>query len=312
MKNTLSKIFILLAVPFFLTFCKNENAEREVYMFTSFHEPAIDGLRLLYSYDGYKWDSIPGIFIAPEIGIQKVMRDPSIVQGSDGTFHFVWTTSWRGDLGFGYSSSKDLKNWSEQRFIPVMEYDTTTVNVWAPELYYEKEANEFYIVWASTIPYKFERGIEAEDNNHRLYYTKTTDFETFTKAELLYDPGFNSIDAVIVKREESDYVLVFKDNTRLERNLKVAFGQTPVGPYSESSEPFTPNRTEGPSVVKIGDEWVVFFDAYQENGAYYGAMTTKDFKTFTDIREKTTIPKGHKHGTVFKVKESILKELLNN
>ncbi len=299
----------MLAIIAFVS-CKTK--EKEVYLFTSFHEPATAGLRFLYSDDGYHWDSIPGFFLKPEIGKDKVMRDPSIVQGPDGTFHFVWTCSWKGDPGFGYASSKDLIHWSEQKYIPVMAYDTSTVNVWAPEIYYEDETKDFYIVWASTIPFKFEKGIEDEYNNHRLYYTKTKDFIEFTKAELLYDPGFSSIDAVIVKRGHKNYVLVFKDNTRPERDMKVAFGENPAGPYSKASAPFTPNFTEGPSVVKIGDEWLVYFDAYRE--AYYGAVSTTDFKTFTDIKEKITIPhgpQGHKHGTIFKVSEKILKQLLD-
>ena len=65
-----------------------------------------------------------------------MMRDPSITQGPDGTFHLVWTISWNGEQGFGYASSKDLIHWSEQREIKVMK-DSLTNNVWAPEVFYE-------------------------------------------------------------------------------------------------------------------------------------------------------------------------------
>lgn len=283
--------------------------DKEVYLFTSFREPATDGLRFIYSYDGYKWDSISGVFLKPEVGVQKVMRDPSIVQGPDGTFHLVWTCSWKGDPAFGYASSKDLINWSEQQHIPIMVFDTTTVNVWAPELFYDDENEDFIVVWASTIPFKFEKGIEDEYNNHRLYYTKTKDFKGFSKAELLYDPGYSSIDAVIVKKAPADYVLVFKDNTRPERNMHAAFGKTATGPYENPTEKFTVNFTEGPSVVKVGDEWLIYFDAYEKKT--YDAVSTKDFKTFTDINDKISVPEGHKHGTIFKAKESILKGLLS-
>jgi len=306
----MKKIIFLLFATVILFNCQAK--EKEVYLFTSFHEPATEGLRFLYSYDGYHWDSIPGTFLKPEIGVQKVMRDPSMVQGPDGTFHLVWTCSWKGDRGFGYASSKDLIHWSEQKHIPVMAYDTSTVNVWAPEIFYENETKEFYIVWASTVPFKFEKGEEEEYNNHRLYYTKTKDFVNFTHAELFYDPGFSSIDAQIVKRGHKDYVLVFKDNTRAERDIKVAFSKNPAGPYSKASASFTPEFTEGPSAVKVGNEWLIYFDAYR--GQYYGTVATKDFKTFTDIKDKVTIPhgpQGHKHGTIVKVSEKVLQGLLN-
>jgi hypothetical protein len=301
-------LFLFIFTAFFAS-CRTakEQNEKEVYLFTSFREPATDGLRLLYSYDGYGWDSLPGIFLKPEVGVQQLMRDPSIVAGADGTFHLVWTCSWKGDPAFGYASSNDLIAWSEQQYIPIMAFDATTINVWAPELFYDDANNDFIIVWASTVPFKFEKGIEAEDNNHRLYYTRTKDFKDFSKAELLYDPGYSSIDAVIVKRDSADYVLVFKDNTRPERNMRVAFGRAAVGPYGDPSEKFTDRLTEGPSVVRIGDEWLIYFDAYGRKS--YNAVSTKDFKTFTDINDKISIPEGHKHGTIFKAPESILKAL---
>ena len=103
----------------------------KVFISTSFHEPATEGLRFIYSRDGWNWQQIDGTWLRPEVGQQKVMRDPSIIRTPDGMFHLVWTSSWRGDRGFGYACSRDLVHWSEQRFIEVMT-DTTTVNVWAP------------------------------------------------------------------------------------------------------------------------------------------------------------------------------------
>jgi hypothetical protein len=280
---------------------------KDVYMFTGFREPADAGLRLLYSEDGYRWTDLGRTFLKPEAGSSKIMRDPSLTQGPDGTYHLVWTTGWKGDFGFGYASSKDLINWSAQRWINVMEFEPTTVNVWAPELFYDDEEKQFMIIWASTIPLRFEKGIEDENNNHRMYYTTTKNFKTFTKAELFLDPGFSVIDAVIVRRERKNYVLVLKDNTRPNRNLKVSFSDAALGPYKNVSAPFTGNFTEGPAVVKVKDRWLIYYDAYQSKS--YGAMATRDFKTFTDVTNVIDVPKGHKHGTIFKVKKKTLNKL---
>ena len=281
---------------------------RQVYMFTSFHEPADGGLRMLYSYDGYKWNDLDTVLIKPQTGNQKVMRDPSIVVGKDGTFHLVWTCSWKNDFGFGYSSSKDLINWSEQKHIQIMSHEPSTVNVWAPELFYDVDKDEFLIIWASTVPFRFPKGIEDENNNHRLYYTKTKDFKVFSEAALYYDPGYSSIDATLLKRKPNDYVLVFKDNTRPERNIKVAFGNSPVGPFANESKPFTQQFTEGPTVLKTGKDWLIYFDAYKE--FKYSAVRTNDFVSFEDISDLISVPTGHKHGTVFKVDNKVLKNLL--
>ena len=276
-------------------------------MFTSFHEPATGGLRLLYSYDGYHWTDLADSFLLPKVGTKPVMRDPSICQGPDGTFHLVWTSSWEGDKGFGYASSRDLIHWSDEQYIDVMSGEPTTVNVWAPEVFYDAPSDQFIIVWASTIPYRFPRGQEPEDNNHRLYYTTTRDFKTFSKTALFLDPGFSSIDAMIVRRDVGQYVLVFKDNTRPERDIKVAFADQAAGPYTKVSAPITEPFTEGPTTTKVGKDWLIYFDMYRKKT--FGAVKTRDFKTFTDISKEISIPAGHKHGTIFKTSRKVLNKL---
>lgn len=107
------------------------NADECVYLFTSFQNNGEKGLQFLHSKDGCTWTRVPGYFLKPRVGTGKLMRDPSLLRGPDGTFHLVWTTGWKNDQGFGYSQSKDLLHWSEQRFISVMAHEPTTVNVWA-------------------------------------------------------------------------------------------------------------------------------------------------------------------------------------
>lgn len=300
--NIKANLYLLLSLLVLTVSCS-----KKAYLFTSFNEPATEGLRMLYSDDAYHWKSFDHLFLKPEVGQQKVMRDPSMVQGPDGTFHLVWTSSWRGDKGFGYSSSKDLIHWSAQQFIPVMENEHETVNTWAPELFYDDVQKQYLIIWASTIPFRFPKGQEEEQNNHRMYYTTTTDFKTFSPAKLFLDPGFSVIDAVIVKRARADYALVLKDNTRPERDLKVAFADKPLGPYQNISAAYTKKFTEGPSVVKVKNNWLIYFDSYSDQT--YGAVRTADFKNFTDIKEEISVPAGHKHGTIIPVKRSFLNQL---
>jgi len=298
-------IKLLAAFLLVIQFC---HAEKDFYIYTSFHEPANEGLRYIYSEDGMHWDNIPGVWLKPAVGKQQVMRDPSMTRTPDGTYHLVWTSSWKGDFGFGYANSKDLINWSKEQLIPVMKEEPSTVNVWAPEIFYDDEKNEFVVVWASCVPQRFKRGREDENNNHRLYYITTKDFKTISKTKLLYDPGFSSIDATIVKRAKNDYVLVFKDNTRPNRNLKVAFATSPTGPYSEATTSFTQSYTEGPSVEKVNDDYLIYFDEYKK--FTFGAVKTKDFIHYTNISKDVSIPKGHKHGTILKVPASVVRNLL--
>ncbi len=294
----LSAILLLL----FLGSCS-----RTVYLFTSFREPAHEGLRMLYSRDGLRWKRMDTILLKPETGRQRVMRDPSLTQGPDGIFHLVWTTSWRGDRGFGYASSADLIHWSPQRMIPVMQHEPSTVNVWAPEITYDADSGRFIIIWASCIPGRFDRGIEDDSNNHRMYVTTTQDFKAFTPTKLFMDPGFSVIDAIIVKKNDTAYRLVLKDNTRPERNLRIAEGSSPMGPWTNVSAPFTGKFTEGPTLIHRRGWWIIYFDAYQERR--YGVVRTRDFKSFEDISTRTRIPEGHKHGTILEVDRRYIKAL---
>jgi hypothetical protein len=162
------------------------------------------------------------------------------------------------------------------------------------------------IIWASCIPYRFEKGIEDEFNNHRLYYTTTKDFIRFAPTRLLIDPGFSCIDAILVHRGKSDYVMVLKDNTRPNRNLKTALANRANGSWRDVSDTFSESFAEGPSAVHLSQGYIIYYDRYQQKD--FGAQLTTDFKHFKDISSQVHIPELHKHGTIIQVpKKTVLK-----
>ncbi len=190
-----------------------------------------------------------------------------------------------------------------------MDSVASTQNLWAPELFYDDVKGQYMVVYASCVPDAgFDVGIEEEKNNHRLYYVTTKDFTTFSDPKLFYEPGFSCIDATLVKRGPEDYVMVVKDNTRPNRNIKVAFAKDAEGPYTAASEPFTESFTEGPSVAKVGDEYYIYYDTYRK--FIYSAHKTSDFKTFTDVTDSISVPSGHKHGTIFRAPRSVVEKLI--
>lgn len=289
--------------------------EKEVYMFSYFKGNSEDGLHLAYSEDGYKWEALKNdtSFLTPQVGKDKLMRDPCIIKGGDGLYHMVWTVSWT-DKGIGYANSKDLINWSEQRFIPVMENEQGTRNTWAPEITYDEANKEYMIYWASTIIGKFPETQSTEDDgyNHRMYFNTTKDFKTFSKTKLLYDPGFNIIDATIQK-QDNKFVMFLKDETKkpVQKNIKIAYSDNLTGPYTKASESITGNYwAEGPTVIKIEDNWIIYFDKYTSKK--YGAIQSKDLKTWEDISDKIEFPDGTRHGSVFKIPYSNFLKLKNN
>lgn len=288
---------------------------QQVYLFSYFKNNGQDGLHLAYSHDGYKWEPLnnDSSFLHPTAGKDKLMRDPCIIRGVDGKFHMVWTVSWN-EQGIGYASSSDLITWSEQQYIPVMEHEDSAKNCWAPEITYDRGKKRYMIYWATTIPGRFISTENTGDDkyNHRMYYTTTTDFKTFSATQLLYDEGFNVIDATIQKNGNS-YVMFLKDETRNppQKNLRVATSSNLTGKYSKPSLPITGNYwAEGPTVLKIGKRWIVYFDKYTSHT--YGAVTSTDLLKWTDISHKVSFPKGARHGTVFTISSSEFQRLVNH
>ncbi len=302
--NKIMKRIIVSIIAGMLLQTGFSQAGNTVYMFSYFKDNGQDGLHLAYSTDGYRWNALnnDSAVLKPTVAKDKLMRDPCIIRGADNKFHMVWTVSWN-DGGIGYANSSDLIHWSEQQFIPVMEDEPTALNCWAPEIIYDKARKVYMIYWATTIPGRFIEGDTAGDEkyNHRLYYTTTKDFKRFNKTKLLYNEGFNVIDATIQK-ENSRYIMFLKDETKKppQKNIRIAFSNRLTGNYSKPSAPITGNFwAEGPTAIKINKNWIVYFDKYTQHS--YGAVSSANLKDWTDISDKVSFPKGTRHGTVFTV-----------
>jgi hypothetical protein len=287
--------------------------QQNVYVFSYFNNNGKDGLHLAYSTDGYKWTALNGdsSFLKPTVANDKLMRDPCIIRGVDNLFHMVWTVSWN-DKGIGYANSKDLITWSEQQFIPVMANEDSARNCWAPEITYDKKKKQYMIYWATTIAGKYQMDTAVEKGyNHRIYYVTTKDFITFSKTKLLYNKGFNVIDATIVPNGKN-YIMFLKDETRVpvQKNIKIATSKKLTKGFSNPSAPITGKYwAEGPTTLQIDNTWIVYFDKYTEHK--YGAIQSTDLKTWTDVSDKIILPKGIRHGSIFTISNHELNVLLH-
>ena len=315
-KTWINKILILII---FYSFNVNIFS-RDVYLFSYFKNNGEDGLHLAYSYNGRQWYPLnnDSSFLIPQVG-SKLMRDPSLFLAKDGTFHLVWTTGW-WDKGFGYSSSKDLINWSEQKFIPVMSHEPEAKNTWAPEIFFDNKSKKYIICWSTYIPGRFPATdstghVMSSDPlkrkmSHRIYAVTTKDFKVFSPTRLFYEPGFNVIDAAIIQKGRK-YIMFCKDETLTppQKNIRIAYADKAEGPYSKASDPITGKYwAEGPSPIFIGDTCFVYFDKYRDKK--YGAVISTDLKNWKDISDELVFPSGIRHGTVLKVPENILLKLL--
>jgi len=297
----------------FLTF--QSKGQKQVYLFSYFTDNGQDGLHLAYSKDGLNWEALKEgkSWVTPTVGTDKLMRDPFILQGKDGIFHMVWTSSWK-ERQIGYASSKDLVNWSEQKAIPVMAHEPTAKNCWAPEMVYDPQNKNYIIFWATTIPGHHTDVASSESEkglNHRIYCTTTSDFQSFSPTKLFFNPDFSVIDATILQKGKAFYMFLKNENPNPpEKNIRLTKSENASGPYPiEVSAPITGKYwAEGPTALEVNDFVYVYFDKYTEHK--YGAVRSKNMKDWEDVSDKVTFPDGVRHGTAFKVSNEIFKNLI--
>ena len=297
-------------IRFFLLFISISTfAQKDVYLFSYFVDNGQDGLHFAYSKDGLSWESLNDekSFLKPDIGQDKLMRDPCIIQSPDGTFQMVWTSGWHDQI-IGYASSKDLIHWSQQKAIPVMEHEPTAKNSWAPEVFYDDKKKNYLIFWATTIPGRHRDVADSAKEkglNHRIYFTQTPDFQTFSKTKMFFNPDFSAIDATILKDGKNYFMFVKNENPNPpQKNIRIVKSKNASSFSSDKvSAPITGNYwAEGPTSIRIGEYIYVYFDKYRDHK--YGAIRSKDMKNWEDISETVSFPKGLRHGTVFKVSET--------
>lgn len=308
----------LLTLMVSLAGCQTAPKAPPAYLFTYFTRNGEDRLHLAYSMDGYKWEKLNDgrSFLKPTVGVSKLMRDPCVTRGPDGTYHMVWTAGWT-ENDIGYASTKDFITWSPQKELHVMAHEPTVRNTWAPEIVWDDKRRHFLIFWASTIPGRFPETANASESgyNHRIYCTTTTDFEHFTPTRLFYDPGFSVIDATFLRARDGDYLIV-KDETRNppRKYLQIAQADSLEGPFGKLSAPLTPAGlwVEGPTAIRLGEDYVVYFDAYTKK--HYGAMRSRDLVTWEDVTARMSFPDEGtpvrmRHGTVIAVPAELVAKL---
>ena len=149
-----------------------------------------------------------------------------------------------------------------------------------------------------------------EGLNHRMYCVTTPDFKTLSETKLFFDGGFNVIDGTLVK-DGDRYLLFMKDETLIpcQKNIRMAFSHQIFGGFEKVSPPITGTYwAEGPSAIKIAENWIVYFDKYKLN--QIGAVRSTDLNEWHDISGQLHFPPGAQHGSVVKIPFVRVKHLL--
>ena len=282
------------------------------WLFVGFKGNGEDGVYYALSPDGYNWTiANQDRPVFQQTSPTELMRDPFLQRGPDGTFHMVWTWSWRSPTVIGHSTSTDLLHWTPHEQLNILANEPSALNAWAPALYYEPDHQRWLIFWSSTIPGRFP-GDDSGDSglNHRILYTTTPDFKTLAPSKVFFDPGYSVIDATLIQTG-SNYHLIFKDErkTPLKKVLQIAQAPTMEGPWTNITPPISDHWSEGAAIIPVAATanssagYLAYYDHYHDPQRY-GALFSTDLKTWTDATSRITFPRGLRHGSFLRITQA--------
>jgi hypothetical protein len=311
---------LALAVSFTVSADVVDTNSQHFYLFTYFiNAEQSRGARIAVSSDAINWQKINNELplFTPVIGHgeQPLCRDPyTCYDTCSGVFHLVWTSGWN-QQAIGYAAVKDLRDWKKcvQVELPVSAKIPNCACTWAPQIFHDYVKDSFMIYWST------ERGT----NGKRSYYCMTKDFRTFTDPILFFDPGYSVIDDDILKVDNTTYYMFFKDERTAQeagkpsKNLHYVYGTAPQGPWSAVSNALSSPGCEGPSSIKIGSDYCVYFDPYGfPIGSTYRMLKVTDLATTTfpwpqgDILKTATGNFLYSHGHIIEIPRVKVMQLL--
>lgn len=262
------------------------------------------GVHMASTEDGWTWHPEVSSIIKPPPGV--LMRDPHLTKFKDQAV-LVFTTGWWTN-DFGIATTTNLRNWSEIRRIPAMKETPGTLNVWAPESVVDPKTGDLIVFWSSTVEGKYKEtertdgDVDAQRRplNHRFYYTTTSDLKEFSPPKLLWDPGFNCIDATMIQFK-GQWVMIGKDETKAPvpcKRLFVATAPHPLGPWKMLKRDITAadHWAEGPSAIVVDGKIRVFYDRYMDNR--WGIIESANLTDWIDVSARLKFVPGARHGVI--------------
>ncbi|KAL9947786.1 hypothetical protein D7B24_007685 [Verticillium nonalfalfae] len=301
----------------------------EAYAFSYFTGSSLEGENIFFAAsngnDALSWQELNGgqPVLRSKYGT-KGLRDPFIIRSPEGdTFYMIATdlsigsgTSWdsavrQGSLYLEVWESNDLINWSEQRHILVSP--ETAGNTWAPEAFWDAESGSYAVFWASSL-YAENDPQHTGSTYHRMLYSLTRDFVTFSEPKIWQDAGDARIDTTVLQangvlyrftkdegsatgcrdiiQETSDSLLAGMDGWTTQASCigRDAGLSAVEGPTAFRSNPNDVN----------GDKFYLFADEYGGRG-YIPLETTDLNNPDWKVSASYSLPTSPRHGTVIGV-----------
>ncbi len=297
------------------------------YLFVHFREkttPDGEQVHFAISRDGFHWEALNdgrpvlwayygdhGVRDMTIIRDRKTGRvhiyatDLSLSYGMRGKYQHSWRNiNLHGSKCLAHWWSDDLVHWSEQEMVPLG--DEGCGCIWAPDIIYDPEHEDYVLHWSYC----------CADNNYgpmAIYYTRTSDFKTYTQPALLYrkeDSG--CIDSALYE-ENGRYYLFVKSEGNPHKQIELVSDHvtgpwTRVEAFDRAMEACESGMYEGTTAVQLDDgRWCMFLDYYgsQGNRRGYIPFVAPSLAGGGFVRSDAAFdfPYGFKHGTILTITE---------
>ncbi|KAF4999935.1 hypothetical protein FGRMN_2173 [Fusarium graminum] len=299
----------------------------EAYAFSYFTGNSVEGEKIYLAAskgnNALDWQELNGgkPVLTSTLGT-KGLRDPFVIRSVEGdTFYLIATdlsigsgTSWgdavrKGSLYLEIWESHDLIEWSKQRHVKVSPDNAG--NTWAPEAFWDSEKNSYVVFWASSL---YNTEDHSDDSYHRMLYSLTRDFVTFSEPEIWQDIKTSRIDTTVLKSGDNFYrftkdegsasgctdIIQEKSSSLLAGVSDWAVQATCIGADAGLQ------AVEGPTAFKSnaddahGEKFYLFVDEYGGRG-YVPLETDNLDAPEWKVSADYNLPTSPRHGTVIPI-----------
>lgn len=292
------------------------DVKNQAYLFA--HMTHNDYGRLYYSVslDGLHWQQLNGgkrVFDAYK-------GHPDICKGHDGRYYLAGNNS-DDDPQIHFWVSDNLIEWKEfGTYTPNLkstpEYSQAMQRIGAPKIYFDQDSQQYILTWHT--PHKEGTKTDAEIYwaSQRTLYVLSKDLKTFSPTpQKLFDLNMGTID-VIIRKEGDTYFAILKDEAYptlywvTGKTIRIARSKNLTGPYSEPSQPVSPNFREAPALIPSpnGKVWYLYYEQYP--GVSYGLSISDNLNgpwyqasgyTFFSNWDKYSLPAKVRHGCMISI-----------
>ncbi|QRV77668.1 glycoside hydrolase family 43 protein [Ceratobasidium sp. AG-Ba] len=303
--------------PEFQHLQERQNTQYQGYGFVYFTgEDVTNGEQIYFAVsqgnDPLHWSTVnKGYAVLNSTLGTKGVRDPYIIRSpKNDKFYLIatdlrfasvnnWDTAGRtGSRSLAIWESPDLKTWSAQRLVQVSP--ATAGMTWAPEAVYDASTGHYIVFWASNL-------YAASDTNHtgasysRIMYANTTDFKTFTPAQVYIDIGTAVIDTdVIYDAPTKTWHRFSKENGNIVQEKSSSFfGKWTIVTSGIGNSDI--GSSEGPTVF-LSNRYAGVYHLFVDDLSPRGYVPFETGNITSGVWKKSTnyaLPTNPRHGTVF-------------